>query len=98
MLTDMPSDRLNALVNHPFHRENGERLVGFNKDLRECHSAEDFVMFQRELLYATLAANRARAKRSRVIKRLRKGRSLPADGQAEQRALEARCRPRLPPR
>ncbi|MET9104960.1 hypothetical protein [Streptomyces zhihengii] len=79
MLTDMPSDRLNALVKHPFHRENGEWLIGFIKDLRECHSAEDFVTFQRELLLATLAANRARAERSRVIKRLRKGQSLPAD-------------------
>ncbi|MBT2506538.1 hypothetical protein J7I98_11640 [Streptomyces sp. ISL-98] len=73
MLTDMPSDRLDALIKHPFHRENGERLVSFIKGLRECHSADDFVTFQRELLHATLAANRARAERSRVIKRLRKG-------------------------
>lgn len=79
MLTDMPTDRLDALIKHPFHRENGERLVGFIKDLRECHSAEDFVTFQRELLTATLAVNLARAERSRVIKRLRKRESLPVD-------------------
>ncbi|MGA5218830.1 hypothetical protein ACPCAE_22535 [Streptomyces cinereoruber] len=79
LLTEMPSDRLNALIKHPFHRENGERLVDFIRDLRQCNSAEDFVAFQRELLHATLAANLARAERSRVIKRLRKGQSLPAD-------------------
>ena len=78
-LTYMPTDRLDALIKHPFHRENGERLVGFIKDLRECHSAEDFVTFQRELLTATLAVNLARAERSRVIKRLRKRESLPVD-------------------
>ncbi|MER5224551.1 hypothetical protein [Streptomyces flaveus] len=49
MLTDMPSDRPDALIKHPFHRENGERLVGFIEDLRECYSAEDFMTFQREL-------------------------------------------------
>ncbi|MFJ9032891.1 hypothetical protein ACIRQP_31055 [Streptomyces sp. NPDC102274] len=64
MLTDMLSDRLNALVKHPFHRENGERRVGFIEDLHECHT-EDYVTFQRELLHATLATNRARAARSR---------------------------------
>ncbi|WP_432163942.1 hypothetical protein [Streptomyces tendae] len=79
LLTDMPSDRLDALIKHPFHRENGERLVDFIRDLRQCNSAEDVVAFQRELLHATLAANLARAERSRVIKRLRKGQSLPAD-------------------
>lgn len=79
MLTDMPTGRLDALIKHPFHRENGERLVGFIKDLRECHSAEDLVTFQRELLTATLAVNLARAERSRVIKRLRKRESLPVD-------------------
>ncbi|WP_328750262.1 hypothetical protein OHT57_32455 [Streptomyces sp. NBC_00285] len=79
MLTDMSSDRLDTLIKHPFHRENGERLIRFIKDLRECRSAEDFATFQRELLHATLAANLARAERSRVIKRLRKKQSLPAD-------------------
>ncbi|WP_329260469.1 hypothetical protein OG223_41340 [Streptomyces sp. NBC_01478] len=79
MLTDMSADRLDALIKHPFHRENGERLIGFIKDLRECHSAEDFVTFQRQLLQATLAVNLARAERSRVIKRLRKRQLLPAD-------------------
>jgi hypothetical protein len=75
----MPTGRLDALIKHPFHRENGDRLVGFIKNLRECRSAEDFVMFQRELLQATLAVNFARAERSRVIKRLRKRESLPPD-------------------
>ncbi|MFH8255944.1 hypothetical protein [Streptomyces roseolus] len=79
LLTDMPTARLDSLIKHPFHRENGERLVGFIQDLRECRSAEDFVAFQGDLLHATLAANLARSERSRVIKRLRKGESLPAD-------------------
>ncbi|WP_328773050.1 hypothetical protein [Streptomyces sp. NBC_00286] len=55
LLTDMSSDRLDALIKHPFHRENGEWLVSFIQDLRQCHGAEDFVAFQRELLHATLA-------------------------------------------
>ncbi|MFE9687857.1 hypothetical protein [Streptomyces sp. NPDC006285] len=79
MLTDMPSDRLDALIRHPFHRETGERLVGFIRDLRECRMPQDYVAFQQDLLYATLAASEARAERSRVAKRLRKGQRLPAD-------------------
>ncbi|MGW5434433.1 hypothetical protein ACWET9_46185 [Streptomyces sp. NPDC004059] len=75
----MPSDRLDAMVKHPFHRENAERLIGFIRDLRRCHSPEDYVAFQEQLLHAALAANEARAQRSRVIKRLRKGEKLPAD-------------------
>ncbi|MGN9796220.1 hypothetical protein ACTMTU_34745 [Streptomyces sp. OZ13] len=75
----MTTDRLDVLVKHPFHRENGERLVGFIQDLCQCHDSEDFVAFQRDLLLAALAANQARAERSRVIKRLRKGQRLPAD-------------------
>ncbi|MET7534342.1 hypothetical protein [Streptomyces goshikiensis] len=43
MLTDKPSDRLDALIKHPFHRESAERLVGFIEDLRQCHGVEDFV-------------------------------------------------------
>ncbi|GHD77248.1 hypothetical protein GCM10010317_094890 [Streptomyces mirabilis] len=66
------------LEQHPFHWENGERLIGFIKDVRDCHTTEDFVTFQRELLHATLAANVARAECSRVIKRLRTGQSPPA--------------------
>ncbi|WP_331751884.1 hypothetical protein OG713_45895 (plasmid) [Streptomyces sp. NBC_00723] len=79
MLTDMPSDRLDALIKHPFHRETVERLVGFIRDLRECRTPENYVAFQQDLLHATLAANAARAERSRVIKRLRRGQKLPAD-------------------
>ncbi|MET8008978.1 hypothetical protein ABZU86_33835 [Streptomyces sp. NPDC005271] len=79
MLTDMPPDRLDALVKHPFHRETGERLVSLISDLRQCHGPEDFVAFQERLLVATLAASEARGERSRVIKRLRRGARLPAD-------------------
>lgn len=79
MLTDFPLDRLDALIKHPFHRETGERLVSLIRDLRQCHVPEDFVAFQEQLLVATLAASEARAQRSRVIKRLRKGERLPAD-------------------
>ncbi|MFF4450131.1 hypothetical protein [Streptomyces sp. NPDC001502] len=46
MLTDMLSDRLDALIKHPFHRENAERLVGFIEDLRQCHRVEGFVTFR----------------------------------------------------
>ncbi|MCX4695541.1 hypothetical protein [Streptomyces sp. NBC_01408] len=38
MLTDKPSDRLDALIKRPFHRENAERLVGFIEDPYQCHS------------------------------------------------------------
>lgn len=79
MLTDMPSDRLDVLIKHPFHRETGERLIAFIRDLRECRTPEDYVAFQQDLLHATLAANDARAERSRVIKRLRRGQKLPPD-------------------
>ncbi|MER5796637.1 hypothetical protein [Streptomyces sp. NPDC001980] len=76
-LTDMPPDRLDALIKHPFHRENAERLIGFIRDLRECHCPEDFVAFQHELLKAMLEASHARAARNRVIKRLKRGEKLP---------------------
>lgn len=46
MLTDMPPDRLDALIKHPFHRETVERLVGFIRDLRECRTLENYVAFQ----------------------------------------------------
>ncbi|MEV6399199.1 hypothetical protein AB0M39_31180 [Streptomyces sp. NPDC051907] len=57
----MTAVRLDALIKHPFHRENVERLVGLIQDLRQCHESEDFVAFQRDLLHAVLAANQARA-------------------------------------
>lgn len=38
MLTDMPSDRLDALIKHPFHRESAERQAGFIEDLRQCQT------------------------------------------------------------
>ncbi|MEV8435139.1 hypothetical protein [Streptomyces chartreusis] len=79
LLTDMASDRLDVLIKHPFHRETVEHLVKFIRDLRECRTAEDYVAFQQDLLHATLAANGARAERSRVIKRLRRGQKLPPD-------------------
>ncbi|MFJ6291828.1 hypothetical protein ACIQJX_00590 [Streptomyces griseoviridis] len=78
-LTDMPPDRLDALIKHPFHRENAERLIGFIRDLRECHGPDDFVAFQHELLKATLEASHARAARNRVIKRLKRREKLPTD-------------------
>ncbi|MEU4039916.1 hypothetical protein [Streptomyces collinus] len=79
MLSDMPPGRLDVLIKHPFHRETGERLNAFIRDLRECRTTEDYVTLQQDMPHATLAANDARAERSRVIRRLRRGQKLPAD-------------------
>ncbi|MFJ5997469.1 hypothetical protein [Streptomyces sp. NPDC092370] len=45
MVTDISSDRLNALIKHPFHRESGERLVGFHENLRQCRGVEGLLTF-----------------------------------------------------
>jgi len=98
MLTDMPADRLDALIKHPFHRGKDERLVGFVKELREWYSAEDFVTFQRQLLQAALAVNLSTPSRLWLPGRLRRGggrlrRRRPGARRAV-RAGRGRCRRR----
>ncbi|WP_280892748.1 hypothetical protein [Streptomyces sp. LBL] len=60
-------------MQHPAHVKTVESLPGFISDLRMCQNLGDFVAFQENLLSATLTATQARAERSRVAKRLRKG-------------------------
>lgn len=75
----MPPARIDAVMQHPAHVKTVESLPGFISDLRMCQNPGDFVAFQENRLSATLAATQARAVRSRVAKRLRKGQKLPPD-------------------
>jgi len=79
LLNDMPLDRANRLYLHPIHQDTYKTLVSLIANLRQCRSFEDFHHFQQTLLEEILKIQGHGQACARVAKRLRKGRTVPAD-------------------
>ena len=79
LLNDMPLERSNRLFLHPIHQEAFGALVQLIADLRGCRAYTDYYGFQQELLRRILQVQEHRAACTRVAKRLRTGRRVPAD-------------------
>jgi len=79
LLNDMPLDRANRLYLHPIHQDTYKTLVSLIANLRQCRSFEDFHHFQQTLLEEILKIQGHGQACAWVAKRLRKGRTVPAD-------------------
>lgn len=79
LLNDMPLDRANRLYLHPIHQDTYKTLVSLVANLRQCRSFEDFHHFQQTLLEEILKIQGHGQACAWVAKRLRKGRTVPAD-------------------
>ena len=79
LLNDMPLDRANRRCLHPIHQDTYKTLVSLIANLRQCRSFEDFHHFQQTLLEEILKIQGHGQACAWVAKRLRKGRTLPAD-------------------
>lgn len=73
---------LDALLRHSAQRETFRRIRAHIADLRCCESPLDFYDFQVELLRDAHRVDDRRAECTRIVKRLRAGKSFPADGPA----------------
>jgi hypothetical protein len=79
LLNDMPLERANQLFNNPIHQDAYRDLAQLIVNLRQCRTYEDYYHFQQELLVKVLAVQEHRAACTRVVKRLRSGKGVPAD-------------------
>lgn len=68
-----------VVLTHPAQQAIVPRLAQLIKWLRACEEPADFYEFQRHLFGDLYAVEERRAQCSRIIKRLRAGRSLPGD-------------------
>lgn len=75
----MPLERANALFLHPLHQDAYAALVQLIIHLRQCQTYADYYDFQQELLNKVLAVQGHRGACTRVLKRLRSGKGVPAD-------------------
>jgi len=78
-LSEMPFERASQLVLHPVHRDVYPVLVQLITDLRQCRTDADYYEFQQELLTRVLEVQAHRGECTRVAKRLRRSRAVPAD-------------------
>jgi len=67
---------------HPAQRENFGTVAGLIKMLRACDQPGDFYDFQRRLFGPIYSAEKRRGQCSRIVKRLKDGKSLPKDAPA----------------
>jgi len=82
LLNDMPLERAGRLFLHPIHQEAFSALVQFITNLRQCRTYPDYYQFQQTLLGKVLEVQEHRAACTRVARRLRAGRTVPADAPA----------------
>jgi len=78
-LDELPVDEVEAIQTHPIHQEALRTVCRLIQQLRGCVSYSDLYDFQQELLGEFLTVDEHRAGCSRVVKRLTRSRSLPAD-------------------
>jgi hypothetical protein len=78
-LNDMPLERTNQLFMHPIHQDAYGTLIELITELRRCQTNSEYYQFQYKLLAKVLEVQKHRAACSRVAKRLRNGRTVPAD-------------------
>jgi hypothetical protein len=79
LLNDMPHERADRLFKHPMTQDVYGWVKELIVDLRQCGSYKDYVDFQQNLLTKILAAQQHWDGTRRVVKRLRQGKSVPAD-------------------
>lgn len=68
-----------AVIAHPVHQTNRARIEILIEQLRSCKEPADYNEFQRHLFKAVYEIEERRSQCSRIVKRLRKGESLPVD-------------------
>lgn len=78
-LKSLDPEDLGASFMHPVQQENLARVHGLIDMLRKCESPADYHEFQRHLFKAVYEAEERRAQCSRVLKRFRAGKGVPAD-------------------
>jgi hypothetical protein len=78
-LRDLSLDRANRIFLHPRHQEMPRLLADLICDLRQCVTPADFFQYQQELLGKVLDVQAHRLRCRGVVRRLEKGRPLPAD-------------------
>lgn len=78
-IRELDPDVLSRIVSHPLQQANVRRVALLLDGLNLCDSAEDYFEFQRHLFRAMLEATTRRADCTRVVKRLRQARGVPAD-------------------
>lgn len=78
-LDELPPARSDAIQTHPVQVEGMRTVVRLIKELRAAESESDLYDLQQSLLAALLAVEDHRAACSRVVKRFRRGRGIPAD-------------------
>lgn len=79
LLKDMPPDRANRIFAHPLHQETVRILAELITDLRRCENSEDYYDFQQRLLTKVLSVQDHRLACQRVVTRLQRGQTVPAD-------------------
>lgn len=79
LLQQLSPEIAGAVFTHPANRANIASIVELVTWLRSCNTPDEYNEFQRILFQRLYQAEEARAQRSRIVKRLRSGRSLPPD-------------------
>jgi hypothetical protein len=78
-LDELASDRSDAMQTHPIHNEGMGTVVRLINQLRTAESEAELYDLQQDLLTELLAVEERRAGCSRVIKRFRSGKGVPAN-------------------
>jgi hypothetical protein len=78
-LDELSTTGINAIQTHSVHQRAFRTIVALIHQLRGCASESDLYEFQQALLRELLAIEEHRLKCSRVVKRLERGRRIPAD-------------------
>jgi len=78
-LDELSSPRIDAMQTHPVHGEGIGTVIRLINRLRSCETDADLYDMQQELLAAVLAVEEHRQGCSRVVKRFRAGKGVPAD-------------------
>lgn len=77
LLNDMPAERARQVFAHPLTQDTYYELPQLIVDLRRCRTYEDYYHFQQDLLGKVLAVQEHRRLCTRVVRRLRRGESVP---------------------
>jgi hypothetical protein len=79
LLIDMPAERARQVFAHPSIQDTYYELPQLIVNLRQCRTYKDYYHFQQDLLGKVLVFQEHRRACTRVVRRLRRGESVPAD-------------------
>ena len=79
LLIDMPEERARQIFAHPLIEDTYYEVHQLIVDLRRSRTYEDYYHFQQDLLEKVLAVQGHRRACTRVVRRLRRGESVPSD-------------------